>query len=249
VIPATVFVSRVSPDSPAERAGLERGDLILAVDGEPTGSFRFLLDRVRSSQGRPLRFAVARAGETREVVITPELEKVDTGLGIEEERYRIGIQHGAAALVGELAVDRERNPLVAVPRAAGMTIALTGDFLRGLGKLVTGELGRDKLAGPIGIAEIAGKSLQRGWEAYLSTLILISINLGILNLLPIPILDGGQILIAAVEGIQRAPISLRTREIVQQVGLTMLVLLMGLAFWNDLSRHWSKFVEWLSRAS
>jgi len=82
--------------------------------------------------------------------------------------------------------------------------------------------------------------------AYLSTLILISINLGFLNLLPIPILDGGQALIFAVEGIKRSPISMRSREIVQQIGLTVIMMLMGLAFWNDLSRHWTNFVEWLT---
>ena len=77
-------------------------------------------------------------------------------------------------------------------------------------------------------------------------MILISINLAIINLLPIPILDGGQALIYMIEGIKRAPISLRTREIVQSVGLTMVLMLMGLAFWNDLSRHWDKFVQWLT---
>jgi regulator of sigma E protease len=129
-----------------------------------------------------------------------------------------------------------------------MTVDMTVIFLRGLGKLLSGEVGADKLAGPIGIAEIARKSLDLGWQAYLSTMILISINLGILNLLPIPILDGGQALIYLVEGIRRSPISLRTREMVQQAGLLVIVALMALAFWNDLSRHWNQFVEWISTA-
>jgi regulator of sigma E protease len=115
----------------------------------------------------------------------------------------------------------------------------------GLGKLLTGEVGADKLSGPIGIAEVARKSLDLGWHFYIRTMMFISINLGILNLLPIPILDGGQIVLFSIEGIKRAPVSVRTREIVQSVGLTMLVMLMGLAFWNDLSRHWARFVEWL----
>ena len=109
----------------------------------------------------------------------------------------------------------------------------------------TGEVSRRQLAGPIGIAEIAGNAFQRGWETYLSIMVLISINLGILNLLPIPILDGGQALLFIVEGLKRSPLSLRTREVVQQIGLTVLLLLMGMAFWNDLSRHWSKLVDWL----
>jgi regulator of sigma E protease len=126
-----------------------------------------------------------------------------------------------------------------------MTADVTRTFLQGLGKIVTGQVSSRQLAGPIGIAEIAHSALQRGWEAYLGTLVLISINLGVLNLLPIPVLDGGQAMIFLIEGVKRSPVSLRTREVVQQIGLTVLVLLMGFAFWNDVSRHWSKLLEWL----
>ena len=179
----------------------------------------------------------------------PEKTSVAGPLGIEgmeEEVYLIGITHALATLVGVHRIDRVRNPIIALPRAVEMTVDTTVLFLRGLGKLLTGEVSTDKLAGPIGIAEIARKSLDLGWQAYLSTMILISINLGILNLLPIPILDGGQALIHLVEGVKRSPISLRTRELVQSVGLTFLIMLMGLAFWNDLSRHFSRLLEWLT---
>jgi regulator of sigma E protease len=139
---------------------------------------------------------------------------------------------------------------VAVPRAVGMTAELTKSFLAGLSKIVTGELSRKQLAGPIGIAKIAGQNYRRGWESFLAILVFISINLGVLNLLPIPVLDGGQAVIYAVEGVRRAPLSLRTREIVQQLGLTVLLLLIGLAFWNDLDlpRHFARLVDWLSKA-
>jgi len=113
---------------------------------------------------------------------------------------------------------------------------------------VTGEVSRKQVAGPIGIAEIAGHAYERGWETYLSILVLISINLGILNLLPIPVLDGGQAVIFAIEGIRRAPLSIRTREIAQQIGFTFLMLLMGFAFWNDLSRQWTRLLDWLAGA-
>ena len=91
-------------------------------------------------------------------------------------------------------------------------------------------------------------AMQAGWETYLRLLILISINLGILNLLPIPVLDGGQALVFMVEGVKRSPISLRTREIIQQMGIVVLVTLMLFAFWNDVTRHWEGFVDWF-RAS
>ena len=245
VLPASVLVSRVSPESPAAKAGIQSGDLILGVDGAPVGSFASFAEIVRTSKGRELSIEVASGGVTKVLRIEPELAEADTGLGVPEERYLIGVTAEAPALLGAVGRDVERNPLVSVPRAVGMTLDVTKTFLQGLGKLVTGEVSRKQLAGPIGIAEIAHNALQRGWEAYLGTLVLISINLGVLNLLPIPVLDGGQALLFLVEGVKRSPVSIRTREIVQQIGVSVLVLLMGFAFWNDVSRHWSKLVEWL----
>ena len=246
VVPANVLIADVRAGTPAEEGGLARGDLILSVDDEPVGSFASFAETVRTSEGRALRLTYAREGEVHEVAIAPRVEQVDAGLGIEEPRYLVGITAEVASLAGRFELDQERNPLLSAPRAVAMTVDITGTFLRGLGKLITGEVSRNQLAGPIGIAEIAGNAWERGWETYLSILVLISINLGILNLLPIPILDGGQAVIFAVEGIKRAPLSLRTREIFQQIGFTVLVLLMGLAFWNDLSRHWSRLLDWLS---
>jgi regulator of sigma E protease len=247
VLPATVLVETVTPDAPADRAGLRSGDLILSVDGALVGSFMSFAETIRTSEGRVLELEFARDGEVQRVSIAPELAKVDAGgLGIEEERYLVGIAVTVRNQVGTLAIDRETNPLRALPRAVGMTVEITDTFIRGLGKLITGEVPRNQIAGPIGIAEIAGNAFERGWETYLSIMVLISINLGILNLLPIPILDGGQALIFAIEGIRRSPLSLRTREIFQQVGITVLMLLMGLAFWNDLSRQWSHLLEWMS---
>jgi regulator of sigma E protease len=251
VISATILVSVVSPGMPAAEAGIEPGDLLLAVDGRPVGSFDSFANTVRASGGRSLEITYARVGETMTRSVTPRLRAVEGPLEIEgmtEDVYQIGIGHALAAMPGDVALDRERNPLVALPRAVAMTVDMTVVFLQGIGKLVSGEVGTDKLAGPIGIAEIARKSLDLGWQTYLSTMILISINLGIVNLLPIPILDGGQALIYLIEGVKRSPISLRTREIVQQTGLVMIVMLMALAFWNDLSRHWVNFVEWISTA-
>jgi regulator of sigma E protease len=162
-----------------------------------------------------------------------------------EEVYLIGIRGADATLLGAVATDQVRNPFVAFPRAAVMTVDLTRLFLSGLQKIISGEISRRNIGGPIEIAKQSHRALQAGWDRFVNLLILISINLGILNLLPIPILDGGQALMFTVEGVKRSPLSLRTREIVQQLGLLVLVALMGFAFWNDLSRHWSSFVEWV----
>jgi regulator of sigma E protease len=247
VLPATVLVSTVEPGSAAEEAGLRSGDLIVSVDGAPVGSFGSFAEIVRTSDGRALHIAFARNGEPHAISVSPRLKDYDaTGLGVPEPRYLVGITAEVASLPGAVETDRERNPFVAVPRAVAMTADVTKSYIAGLGKILTGEVSRKQLQGPIGIAEIAGHAYQRGWDTFLSILVMISINLGILNLLPIPVLDGGQALIYAVEGARRAPLSLRTREIVAQFGLTVLLLLMGLAFWNDLSRQWTRLLDWLS---
>jgi regulator of sigma E protease len=244
VIPAVVLVSAVEPGSAAADAGLAAGDLMVAVDGAPIGSFTTFQETVLASEGRRLDIVVASRGETRRVAIAPRLMETDLGAG-DEKLWRIGIQGDNAILPGAFSLDREPNPFVAVPRAAGLTLEITDVFLRGLHKLVVGEISRRNIGGPIEIARQSHTALQRGWESFLNLLVLISINIGILNLLPIPILDGGQALMFTVEAVKRSPLSLRTRELVQQLGLVVLVGLMGLAFWNDLSRHWSSFVEWV----
>jgi regulator of sigma E protease len=244
VIPAVVLVASVSEGKPADRAGIEPGDLVVTVDGAPVGSFLTFQETVLASEGRVLDILVARDGETRRIPIRPELTEVDGG-GVGQELYLIGIRGEDATLSGAIATDQVRNPLVAFPRAAVMTVDITRIFLRGLRKIISGELSRRNIGGPIEIAKQSHMALQAGWDRFLNLLILISINLGILNLLPIPILDGGQALLFTVEGVKRSPLSLRTREIVQQLGLVVLVALMGFAFWNDVSRHWSSFLEWV----
>ncbi len=248
VTPATVLIAHVEPDSPAERGGLQKDDLILSVDGDPVWSFASFAETVRTSEGRSLDLAFARGGAAQRVSIAPELKPHDMGLGLEEPIYLVGIAAQSQTLMGSVAIDQQLNPLIALPRAVGMTVDLTHTFLRGLGKFVTREVSHKQVAGPIGIAVVTANAFERGWETYLSIMVLISINLAILNLLPIPILDGGQAVIFAIEGVRRAPLSLRTREIFQQVGFTMLVLLMGLALWNDLSGQWVRLLEWLNAA-
>jgi len=244
VIPAVVLVASVSEGKPADRAGVEPGDLIVAVDDVPVGSFLTFQETVLASRGRVLEILVARDGETQRLLIRPELTQLSDG-GVDEELYLIGIRGQEATVLGAIATDQVRNPFVAFPRAATMTVDLTRLFMNGLRKIISGEISRRNIGGPIEIAKQSHMALQAGWDRFLNLLILISINLGILNLLPIPILDGGQALMFTVEGVKRSPLSLRTREIVQQLGLVVLVTLMGFAFWNDISRHWSSFLEWV----
>jgi len=244
VQPATVLVQEVTPDSPADEAGLHAGDWIVALDGEPVGSFASFAESVRASEGRTLQVTVAREGRTETLAVTPRLVD-DPATGGSVQAWMVGIRAEDATLPGVTAEDRVLNPLVAVPRAVAMTGEIATLTVQAVGKIITGDLSRRNLGGPIEIARQAHTAMEIGWERYINLLVLISINLAILNLLPIPVLDGGQALLFGLEGIKRSPLSARTREIAMQIGITMVVLLMGFAFWNDLSRHWSSLVDWL----
>jgi regulator of sigma E protease len=249
LLPATILVAYVTPDRPAAIAGLLPGDLVLSVDGTPIGSFGSFVSVVQTSGGRELEIAFSREGRVRTLRLRAREETVAGPYeieGMEEKVYQIGLGAALSSLPGARSVQQLRNPIESLPRAIEMTWQMTSEYLQGLGKLFTGEVGTDRLSGPIGIARIARKSLDRGWLDYLSMMMLISINLGILNLLPIPILDGGQAMIYAIEGIKRSPLSMRSREIATSIGFGLLVLLMGRAFWNDLTPTWLKFVSWLS---
>ena len=250
LIPATILVGSVAADKPAARAGLLPGDLVLFVDGRPIGSFETFVSLVQTSGGRPLELTYSRAGRVARLTVAAQEETVPGPYaveGLEEKIYQIGLGAAPSTLPGAVEQQRLRNPIESVPRAIEISGAMTRDFLEGLGKMFTGEVGTDKLAGPIGIARIARKTLDQGWLDYLFLMMLLSINLGFLNLLPIPILDGGQAVIHSIEGIKRSPLSLRTREIASSLGFALIVLLMGRAFWNDLTPFWSRFVDWLSR--
>jgi len=251
LLPATILVAYVTADRPAAMAGLLPGDLVLSVDGTPIGSFESFVSVVQTSGGRELEIAFSREGRVRSVRLRAREESVAGPYeieGMEEKVYQIGLAAAVSSLPGARSVQQLRNPIESLPRAFEMSWQMTTEYLQGLGKLFTGEVGTDRLSGPIGIARIARKSLDHGWLDYLSMMMLISINLGILNLLPIPILDGGQAMIYAIEGIKRSPLSIRSREIATSIGFSLLLILMARAFWNDLTPTWLKFVNWLSNA-
>ncbi|MEE2678334.1 MAG: RIP metalloprotease RseP [Myxococcota bacterium] len=240
---AAAPIQTVAADSPAARAGLEAGDVVVAYGGRPVATFDALAQAVASSGGETRSLRFLRDGEVRELQVAAEPSEIETDAA--GPRYRLGIVGASTLVRGGVVLDRERNPFVAFPRAVEMTVDITRVFLVGLSKLVTGDVSRKNLAGPIGIAQMAGDALRDSWITYLRLMVLISINLGILNLLPIPVLDGGQATLFLVEALNRKPLSLRTKLAVQQVGLTVVLLLMGLAFWNDLERLWMRASDWL----
>ena len=234
-------IQLVEPGSPADQAGLARDDLIVGLGGEPLASFAVLASTIRSGEGAPIRLTILREHRELDMQLAPELRAIELE-GEIQEAWAIGIHGSARRVSGEQRDDIVRNPVLALWAGTERTSEIFGSIIVGVGKLLTGDVGLRNVAGPIGIGKIAADSYRDGWFEFFWVLSVISVNLAILNLLPIPILDGGQIVFALAEGIKGAPLSLRVREIAVQVGLSLLVLLMGFALWNDLTRYWSRIL-------
>jgi regulator of sigma E protease len=225
-------LGQVVAGSAAERAGLQVGDRITRADDEPVGTWDALVAAVRARPGKPLRLTVERAGATRVIEAVPD--------AVGTADARIG-RIGAAPLVppshAERIVVRMRyGVLESFSRAAAKTIDISLFSLKMLGKMLLGELSWKHLSGPVTIADFAGQSAQLGWISYLTFLALISISLGVLNLLPIPLLDGGHLMYYLIEIAKGKPVSERAMELGQRVGLALLLVMMAFAFYNDLNR-------------
>lgn len=228
-------VGKVIPDSPAERAGLQVGDRIVAIDGQAVADFPGLVQRVQPNPGRTLEFTVERQGDRITLPIEVQSQREgDRMVG------RIGVQPVAGAAAPEEMRTAERYGVFeSLPRAAAKTWSMSVLTLRMLWNVVTGDVSVKNLSGPINIAEYAGFSLQQGALAFLSFLAIVSVSLFVLNLLPIPILDGGQIAFQLAELVKGSPLSERAQAVGQQIGLFLLLVLMSFAFYNDLSRLFS----------
>jgi regulator of sigma E protease len=232
-VPAVV--GTILADSPAERAGLRPGDRIVAVDGEPVADFPGLVQRVQPNPGRTLEFTVERAGDR--IALPIEVQSQRDG---DRMVGRIGVQPTPGAAVPEQMRAMERyGPFESLARATAKTWDMSALTLRMLWNVVTGDVSVKNLSGPINIAEYAGFSLRQGALAFLSFLAIVSVSLFVLNLLPIPVLDGGQIVFQLAELAKGSPLSERAQAVGQQIGLALLLVLMSFAFYNDLSRLFS----------
>jgi regulator of sigma E protease len=222
-------IGAVTEDMPAAAAGIRSGDLVLSVAGRSVAAWKELSDAIRASQGREIVLQIRRGEETLDVPVRA-IEK--------PEKNIFGEAKGSAYFIGiGPSVEREQvGPLEATARGAEYTVSLVGTILTGIVKLVQGKISRADIGGPILIVQAAGQQAQVGLENLLHFMAVISINLGVLNLLPIPILDGGHILFFLIEVVMRRPVNIRHREIAQQVGLVILVALMAFAFYNDILR-------------
>jgi regulator of sigma E protease len=222
-------VGGVSQGSPAERGGLQAGDRVLEVDGTQVATWEQLAQTVRQSDGHTLHLVVDREGQRLPLEVTPELKPAPNLYGEEtKEAYLIGI---AASQEWERV-----GPLEAVPLAAKQTVSASFVVVQGLALMVQGRVPLKELGGPIAIASAAGQQARAGARYFVSLLAFLSINLGILNLLPIPALDGGHLALFGIEAVLGRPLRRRHREIAQQVGILLLLSLMVFVFYNDINR-------------
>ncbi len=226
----TAEIGGVQPGSPAAGAGLEAGDRVVMVAERPIRSWDQLSGEVRASRGRPMHLGVVRGEREFTVTLSPAKGQTRNFLGESEETWLIGIQSA-----GTVEVERE-NPLTAGWLAVSRTVEISALTLEVLVKMVVGRVDSANLGGPLMIAQLAGQQARRGIADYLFLVAILSINLGVLNLLPIPMLDGGHLLFFAIEAVRGRPLEARQRERAQQVGLVLLLFVMAYAFYNDLAR-------------
>lgn len=228
-------LGKVVAGSAAEQAGLRPGDRIQASDGQPIDSWDALVQAIRDKPGQLIKLTVMRDGGQLVVNVTPEAAP--------SSGQRVG-RIGVAPEVPTEHADRifvrvSYGPLESIARSVEKTYDISVFSLKMLGKMLIGEVSWKHLSGPVTIADFAGQSAQLGWVSYLTFLALISISLGVLNLLPIPLLDGGHLMYYCAEILKGSPVSERVMELGQRVGLALLMVMMAFAFYNDINRLFS----------
>jgi len=211
----------------AEQAGLKAGDIVLSVNGEPMATRQQLIDAISKSGGKPIKITVRRGEQELTLTGTPE-------------------QRGSRGMMGFYIGEQTKwfkpGPLDAIKLSVERNIENSGLIFRTLGGLFTGETSVRALQGPVGIAQLSGESAEEGFLSLLGLMAMLSINLGIINLMPVPVLDGGHILIMALEGIARRDFSMQVKEKMLLAGFVVLMMLMVTVIYNDLTR-----ISWIER--
>jgi regulator of sigma E protease len=224
---ANPIITRVISGDRAEQAGLKAGDIIVAVNGERMATRMQLIDVISKSGGKNIQVTVRRGEGEETVSATPEQRGARGWLGVE---------------LSEPTKSFTPGPFEAVKLSVQHNIESSGIIFRTLAGLFTGETSVRQLQGPVGIAQLSGESAQEGFITLLSLMAMLSINLGILNLMPVPVLDGGHILIMALEGIARRDFSMQVKEKMLLAGFVVLMMLMVTVIYNDLTR-----ISWIER--
>ncbi|RAT14893.1 zinc metallopeptidase RseP [Lonsdalea populi] len=225
-------LAEIQPHSAAEKAGLQAGDRIVKVDGRQLSRWQQFVIAVRERPGERVELSVEREGETLSIVLTPDSKM----LGKDRVEGFAGVVPRVTPLPEEYKTVRQYGPFSAVYEATDKTWQLMKLTVGMIGKLIAGDVKLNNLSGPISIAQGAGMSADYGLIYYLMFLALISVNLGIINLFPLPVLDGGHLLFLAIEKLKGGPVSERVQDFSYRIGTVLLMMLMGLALFNDFSR-------------
>ena len=224
-------LSEVQVNSAASKAGLQAGDRIVKVNGQPLTQWMTFVTLVRDNPDKPLALDIERQGSSLSLTLTPDSKQVNG----KAEGFA-GVVPKVIPLPDEYKTVRQYGPFSAILEASDKTWQLMKLTVSMLGKLITGDVKLNNLSGPISIAQGAGMSAEFGVIYYLMFLALISVNLGIINLFTLPVLDGGHLLFLAIEKLKGGPVSERVQDFSYRIGSILLVLLMGLALFNDFSR-------------
>jgi regulator of sigma E protease len=225
-------VNEVLPGRPAAAAGLRAGDAIVAIDGQTVRSPSEVAAITNAHPGERLAFTVLRDGAPRDIVVVPEASDQD-GKKIGLAGMRLAVDPAAVAQIGTTV---RYGPAEAVVQGARKTWELSLFTVKMLGRILTGQASLKNVSGPLTMADYAGQSAQAGILTFIGYLALISISLGVLNLLPVPLLDGGHLMYYLAEIVKGGPVSDRVIEVGQRIGMAVLAMLMALALFNDLSR-------------
>jgi regulator of sigma E protease len=228
-------IGKVLENSAAEQAGLREGDRIVQLDGHAVDDFAALVKLVEARPEQTVAVTIERNGAMLERELTIRAQEVN---GRQVGRIGVAPQTaGAERMSKDMVTIEQFGPIAAIAHAAGKMLDTSLFTVRILGKIITGDVSFKNLSGPITIAEYTGFAARQGWQSFLSTLALISISLGVFNLLPIPILDGGQIAYQLAELVKGRPLSERAQLLGQQIGIAVLLMVMSLAFYNDIAKH------------
>jgi regulator of sigma E protease len=222
-------IGTVIPNSAAERAGFQAGDVIIGIDGSRVERFEQVIRKVQLHPGATLIFQVKRGAREIELTAVPDVLDQKDRFGNQQRIGRLGISRAGTDM--KLI---KHDPITAVWRATTETYVLTGSIFSALGQIISGTRSTKELGGPIRIAEMSGNVWQAGLVSVLMFATILSINLGLINLFPVPMLDGGHLLFYAIEALRGRPLGLRAQEYGLRLGIAMVLALMVFATWNDL---------------
>jgi len=226
-------VDQVTPDTAASVAGFQPGDLVLSINGRTIESFRDMQEIVSLSADEPLEFVVERGGNTVKLHATPRLTEEKDIFGNVYRIGRLGItQTNAPSDIKT----HKFGPIAAIGEAGKQTWFVIDQTFRYLGKLIVGRASTQELGGPVRIAQMSGQAASLGFTFLMNFAALISVSIGLLNLFPIPLLDGGHLLFYAIEALRGRPVSERVQEVGFRIGFAIIVMLMIFTVWNDVSR-------------